>query len=143
MLSCGVPDDRFRLEVQFKNLNQGDFYLYNYRNGTKDTLHISDGRCTYDVEMHDTTTYVLMFPNFSELPIFAQPGSLVKMEGDASHLKETSVTGTPDNDQMTAFRLASNELTLLNSCSKPSNTSAIIPRPYRAPICSDDISFRA
>ena len=110
MLSCGVPDDRFRLEVQFKNLNQGEFYLYNYRNGTKDTLHISDGRSTYDIEMHDTTTYVLMFPNFSELPIFAQPGSLVKMEGDASHLKETTVSGTPDNDQMTAFRLASNEL---------------------------------
>lgn len=111
VLSCGMPDDRFRLEVKFKNLNQGEFYLYNYRNGTKDTLHIADGRCTYDVEMHDTTTYVLMFPNFSELPIFAQPGSLVKMEGDVSHLKETTVTGTPDNDLMTAFRLASNELT--------------------------------
>ena len=109
-LSCGMPEDQFRLEVQFKNLNQGDFYLFNYRNGTKDTLHISDGRCTYDVEMHDTTTYVLMFPNFSELPIFAQPGTLVKMTGDVSHLKETEVTGTADNDQMTAFRLATNEL---------------------------------
>lgn len=111
VLSCGMPDDQFRLEVQFKNLNQGDFYLYNYRNGTKDTLHISDGRCTYNVEMHDTTTYVLMFPNFSELPIFAQPGSLVKMVGDVSHLKETEVTGTPDNELMTAFRMATNELT--------------------------------
>ena len=110
VLSCGMPDDQFRLEVQFKNLNQGEFYLYNYRNGTKDTLHISDGRCTYDVEMHDTTTYILMFPNFSELPIFAQPGSLVKMEGDVSHLKETEVKGTPDNDLMTAFRLGINEL---------------------------------
>lgn len=110
VLSCGMPDNRFRLEVQFTNLNQGDFYLYNYRDGTKDTLHVSDGRCTYDVEMHDTTTFVLMFPNFSELPIFAQPGSLVKMKGDVSHLKETEVTGTADNDQMTAFRLATNEL---------------------------------
>ena len=110
-LSCGMPEDQFRLEVQFKNLNQGEFFLYNYRNGTKDTLHINDGRCTYDVEMHDTTTYVLMFPNFSELPIFAQPGSLVKMVGDVSHLKETEVTGTAENEQMTAFRLATNELT--------------------------------
>ena len=111
VISCGVPEDRFRLEVQFKNLNQGEFYLYNFRNGTKDTLHVSDGRCTYDIELHDTTTYVLMFPNFSELPIFAQPGSLGKMEGDVSHLKETEVKGTPDNDQMTAFRLGINELT--------------------------------
>ncbi len=110
LLSCGMPEDRFRLEVQFKNLNQGEFYLYNYRDGTKDTLHISDGKCTYDVEMHDTTSFILMFPNFSELPIFAQPGSLVKMVGDVSHLKETEVSGTADNDMMTAFRLATNEL---------------------------------
>lgn len=109
--SCGIPEDRFRLEGQFKNLNQGEFYLYNYRDGTKDTLHISDGRFTYDVEMLDTTTFVLMFPNYSELPIFAQPGSLVKMNGDVSHLKETELSGTEDNEQMTAFRLSTNELT--------------------------------
>ena len=110
VVSCGVPSDRFRLEGRFKNLNQGEFYLYNLRDGTKDTLHISDGRFVYDVELTDTATFVLMFPNFSELPIFAQPGSEVTMEGDVSHLKETELKGTADNEQMTAFRLATNEL---------------------------------
>lgn len=110
LVACGVPDDRFRLEGQFKNLNQGEFYLFNYSHGTKDTLRSTDGQFTYDVELADTTTYVLMFPNFSELPIFAQPGSLVKMEGDVSHLRETVVKGTEENELMTAFRLATNEL---------------------------------
>lgn len=108
--SCGMPEDRFRLEGQFKNLNQGEFYLYNFRDGTKDTLRINDGQFVYDVEMTDTATFVLMFPNFSELPIFAQPGSLVKIMGDVSHLKETEVAGTDDNDMMTAFRLSTAEL---------------------------------
>ena len=110
MVACGVPDDRFRLEGQFKNLNQGEFYLFNYSHGTKDTLRSTDGQFIYDVELTDTTTYVLMFPNFSELPIFAQPGSLVKIEGDVTHLRETEVRGTEENEQMTAFRLATNEL---------------------------------
>ncbi len=105
-----MPEDRFRLEGQFKNLNQGEFYLYNFKNGTKDTLKINDGRFVYDVELADTTTFVLMFPNFSELPVFAQPGSLVKISGDVSHLKETEVKGTGDNEEMTAFRMATNDL---------------------------------
>lgn len=111
LVACGVPDDRFRVEGHFKNLNQGEFYLYSLEKGTCDTIRVNDGRFVYDVALHDTTTMVLMFPNFSELPIFAEPGALVKIEGDVSHLKETTVKGTDDNKAMTAFRLETNELT--------------------------------
>ena len=48
----------------------------------------------------------MVFPNFSEQPIFAQPGKSVTMEGDASHLKELTVKGTKDNKLMNQFREA-------------------------------------
>ena len=91
-------------------MNQGEFYLFNYRNGTKDTLKIMDGRFSYEAELADTVVYVIMFPNFSELPVIAQPGSVVKIEGDVSHLKETVVEGTEENEQLTAFRMDTKEL---------------------------------
>lgn len=109
--ACGVPEDRFVLEGRFKNLNQGEFYLFNMEMGVCDTLRVNDGRFLYDISLHDTTTLVLMFPNFSELPIFARPETEVTVEGDVSHLKETKVEGSPDNEEMTAFRFATNELT--------------------------------
>ena len=34
---------------------------------------------------------MLVFPNFSEQPIFAQSGKTVNVKGDATHLKEMSV----------------------------------------------------
>ena len=108
--SCGIPDGQFRIEGRFRNISQGEFYLFNYRNGTKDTLKIMDGRFSYEAELADTSVYVIMFPNFSELPVIAQSGCLVKIEGDVSHLKETVVKGTVENEQLTAFRIDTNEL---------------------------------
>ena len=110
LLSCGSPSDRFRLEGKFKNLNQGDFYIYSLEDGSKDTIHVQDGRFVYDIAMHDTTTLMLLFPNYSELPIFARPSAEVEMKGDASHLKETEVKGTEENEEMTGFRLRANQL---------------------------------
>lgn len=110
LVSCGVPEDRFRLEGRFRNLDQGEFYLFSYRDGTKDTLKIMDGRFSYEAELADTSVYVIMFPNFSELPVVAQPGCVVKIEGDVSHLKETEVKGTAENEQLTAFRLETKEM---------------------------------
>lgn len=106
LAACGVPEDRFRLEGRFKNINQGEFFLYNLDKGTLDTLAIRDGRFVYDIGLTDTTTMVLMFPNYSELPVIAIPGTVVTVKGDVSHLKETEVLGTADNDALTAFRLS-------------------------------------
>lgn len=109
--SCGSPSGRFRLEGRFKNLNQGEFYIYSMDRGTKDTITVKDGRFVYDVPMTDSLTLTLMFPNYSEMPIFAASGAEVTINGDASHLKETEVRGTKENEKMTAFRLRANQLT--------------------------------
>ncbi len=110
VFSCTGSDHRFKIEGEFKNMNQGQFYLVNMDHGTKDTIALRDGRFTYNTTVTDTTTLMLIFPNFSELPIFAQPGGKATIKGDASHLKETEVKGTDDNKLMTAFRLKTNDM---------------------------------
>lgn len=110
LVSCGTPSGRFRLEGRLKNLNQGDFYVCNLEAGTIDTLHVKDGRLNYDAAMEDTTLLTLVFPNFSQLPIVAAPGTTVKLEGDASHLKEVELKGTRENADLTEFRLATAQM---------------------------------
>lgn len=110
LVSCGNSGGQFRLEGHFKNLNQGEFYLYNLEEGTIDTITAKDGRFSYASMIRDTVTYSLLFPNFSEVPIFATPGAKVKINGDVSHLKETEISGTKDNSLMTSFRLRTSDM---------------------------------
>ena len=102
--ACSRHDGRFRLEGQFKNLNQGEFFLYSLDRGTKDTIAVNDGRFVYERLLRDTLTLVMLFPNYSELPVFALPNTSVKMEGDVTHLRKTTITGSDENNLMTTFR---------------------------------------
>lgn len=111
LASCDSASDRFRLEGRFKNLNQGEFYIYNAENGVRDTIRVRDSRFKYEREMDQPTLFMLMFPNFSEMPIFADAGVSLTMKGDATHLRETEVKGDKVNEEMTAFRLSINEQT--------------------------------
>jgi len=108
LAACGVDGKRFRVEGRFLNLNRGEFYVYS-TNGLIDgidTVKLEGGRFTYDIPCEREGTLVMVFPNFSEQPIFAQPGKSVDIEGDASHLKELTVKGTKDNKLMNQFRKA-------------------------------------
>ena len=110
LLSCGEKGNHFHLEGRFKNINQGELYLCDLDQGRKDTITLSGGQFSYDAELTDTTILTLIFPNYSELPIIAEPGSKVSIEGDVSHLKGTEITGTDDNELMTGFRLQTKEM---------------------------------
>lgn len=110
LCACGESGTRFHLEGKFKNINQGEFYLCDFDNGTKDTISLREGRFIYDKDMADTVVLTLIFPNFSELPIIATPGGRVMIKGDVSHLKETEITGTEENELLTGFRLQTKEM---------------------------------
>lgn len=110
LVSCGNSGGQFRLEGHFKNLNQGEFYLYNLDEGTVDTIMAKDGRFVYASMVSDTVIFSLLFPNFSEVPIFATKGATVEINGDVSHLKETEISGTKDNELMTSFRLRTSDM---------------------------------
>lgn len=110
LLSCDGSDTRFKLSGKFKNMNQAELYLVNMEKGTNDTLHVVDGRFTYETALNETATLTLIFPNFSELPVIAEPGHSIDIDGDASHLKATTVKGSESNELMTAFRLKTNDM---------------------------------
>ena len=109
--SCSSDKSRFVLEGNFRNMNQADFFVFDTRKGSKDTIHVQRGRFKFERTLPDTTVLLLMFPNYSTLPIFAHGGASVKLKGDASHLRETKVTGSDENDDMTEFRLGTSQLT--------------------------------
>ncbi len=111
--SCGVDSGEFLLEGEFKNFNQGELYLYVADGAVHDidTIAVVGGHFTHHLSIDLPTTYVLVFPNYSELPVFAESGAKVIVSGDASHLKEIEVEGTELNELMTKFRLQTAEQT--------------------------------
>lgn len=106
LASCGSDGTRFRLEGRILNINQGEFYIYDddgIIDGI-DTIKVVGGRFSYEVDCERASTAMLVFPNFSEQPIFMEPGRSIDVSGDASNLKMLKVEGTKTNELMSDFR---------------------------------------
>lgn len=106
VMSCGVSGDRLKIEGRFLQLNQGEFYVYSNDGLVTgiDTIKIRGGRFVYDIPCEQEGILMIVFPNFSEQPIFAKPGESIDIKADASRLREMEVTGTKENELMTEFR---------------------------------------
>ena len=79
LTSCGVSSGHFKFEGKFLNMNQGEFYVYSPDGGFEgvDTIKVEGGRFTFETECKEDFTIMLVFPNFSEQPIFAKSGKSV------------------------------------------------------------------
>ena len=106
LASCGTDSRHFKIDGRLLNINQGEFYVYSPDGALPglDTVKVQAGRFTKEIACDRPTTLMLVFPNFTEQPIFAQPGKTVDVKGDAYHLKELTVEGTKDNKLMNSFR---------------------------------------
>ncbi len=106
LTACGVSSGRFKLEGKLLHMAQGELYVYSPDGSMSgvDTVRVEGGRFTYETDCEHPTTLMLVFPNFSEHPVFAESGKSVSISGDASHLKEMTIKGTDDNDLMNDFR---------------------------------------
>ncbi len=113
LFSCGSDGRIFRLQGRLRNLNQGEFLIYSPDGGFVgvDTIKVRDGRFSYEKEVRNEATFVILFPNYSEQVVFAEPGEEVEIKGDATHLKEMTIKGTDDNDELTKLRQRINRLT--------------------------------
>lgn len=113
LVSCGAESGHFRISGRLRNFNQGEFYVYSTDGAIPglDTITVSQGRFEYDTPLDTTATFIIVFPNFSEHPVFGESGATAKLSGDASHLKEVEVSGTDVNEQMTEWRLMAANLT--------------------------------
>lgn len=113
LFSCGSDTGKFRLEGRLRNMNQGEFWVYSPDGGMEgiDTIAVRNGRFAYELDLTGEATLVVIFPNYSEQPVFARPGKTVSIKGDATHLKEMIIQGTTDNEDMTKLRMELNDLT--------------------------------
>lgn len=112
LVSCGSDSGQFRIEGRFKNLNRGEFYVYSPDGGIQgvDTIKVADGRFAYATPINGHAMFMLIFPNFSEQPVFGGPGVTATINGDVSHLKELEIKGSDANKELTAFRLRTNSM---------------------------------
>ena len=107
LASCGTDSRHFKIDGHLLNLNQGEFYVYSPDGSVThgmDTIKVQAGRFSYLVECDRPMTLMIVFPNFTEQPVFAEPGKSVDIKGNASHLKELTVKDTKANKLMNAFR---------------------------------------
>lgn len=98
----------FTLKGDIDHLQQAYFYIYATDGSmqTVDTLQVVEGQFTWKLSLQQDAQLHIVYPNLSEQVIFASPGESVLMKGDAGQLRSISVKGTPDNDELTDFRLA-------------------------------------
>lgn len=106
--ACSGRKGYFTIEGRFLNMNQGELYVYSNDGLTNgiDTIKVNGGRFSLDIPCKRKGTLMIVFPNFSEQPVFAEPGKSVDIKADASHLKQMTTTGTKDNELMSDFRQA-------------------------------------
>jgi len=106
LVSCGRRNGYFKIDGHLLNLNQGEFYAYSpdgVFDGV-DTIKVEGGRFAFETPCRQEGAIIIIFPNSSEQPVFAESGASVSMKGDASHLKEIEVDGTDENKRMNGLR---------------------------------------
>ena len=113
LTACGTESGKFRLEGRLRNINQGEFWVYSLDGAMVgiDTIQVRSGRFSYEMDLYDQTTLMIVFPNYSEQPVFAKSGAKVTIKGDATHMREMIIEGTGDNEDMTMLRMELNDLT--------------------------------
>lgn len=106
LTACGTDSHHFKIEGRLLHLNQGEFYIYSPTGDIDgvDTLKVEAGRFALEIPCEKPTTLMIVFPNFTEQPIFAEPGKTVDIKGDASHLSEMTIKGGKANELMNGFR---------------------------------------
>jgi hypothetical protein len=87
-------------------MNQASFYVYSPEGVIEgiDTIRVQGGRFAYDREVQKEGIIVLVFPNYSVLPIFVESGADITIKGNAANLKKIEVKGTASNEDYTEWR---------------------------------------
>ena len=106
LTSCSGGGDEVSIEGRMLHMNQATFYVYS-TDGTIDgidTITVNGGRFEYSTQINHEGTLVMVFPNYSQVPVFVEPGTNVNIKGDAAHLREMSIEGGKLNELFTEFR---------------------------------------
>ena len=118
LLSCLLftacsSSDKVSIEGRILHMNQATFYVYSVDQliNDYDTITVQGGRFEYERPISKDGVLVLLFPNYSQLPIFARQGDDISIDGDAAKLSELEVSGNDDNKLMTEWRMDTKDMT--------------------------------
>ena len=106
LAACSVPEDRVFIKGEIEGIRQAEFYVYN-EEGIKegvDTIHIYGGEFEYECKLDSPVILTLLYPNFSRTYLVAEPGTQLKMKGQASKLSAVDISGSKENELLTKFR---------------------------------------
>lgn len=105
--ACGPGKDRVRFEGTLSNINDAAFYVYSEDGAFEgiDTVKIKDGKFVYERKLSSPAVLTLLYPNFTQTYIVVEPGSTIKMKGDASKIGEAQISGTEQNEILSDFRI--------------------------------------
>ena len=112
LTGCGEKRQTFLLEGTFKGFNQGELYICGIDgNFPLDTVAVVKSKFQYEVALEEPTAFIIIFPNFHEVPVYGKKGAKVTIEGDVSHLREIDVDGTEENEVLTKYRKKTSQQT--------------------------------
>ena len=112
LTGCGERRKTFLLEGTFKGFNQGELYICGIDGKFPiDTVAVVKSQFHYEVALEEPTAFIVIFPNYSEVPVYGEKGAAVTIEGDVSHLREIDVEGTKENEVLTAYRKKTSQQT--------------------------------
>ncbi len=106
MAACSSPGKQFRLEGDIAGVNQAEIFAYfeDAAFSGIDTIRIRDGHFVYEKDLTQPAILTLLYPNYSQTFIVAEPGVHIEMDGDASKLGEAQISGSDENQLLTDFR---------------------------------------
>ncbi len=106
LTACGMPKNKARIEGTFGGIRQSDILVYEEDDAFAgiDTIKVRDGKFSYERSLDKKVVLTLLFPNFSEMYLVAEPGKAIEIKGNAGKLLETVIEGTEDNELLTEFR---------------------------------------
>ena len=109
LVACGESKGQFKIEGRFLHINSGELYVYSPDGVIDgiDTIKIQDGRFALEVPCRSDGVLMIVFPNYSQQPVFAESGGAVEVKADASRLRDMEIKGTKANELMTTFRKSS------------------------------------
>lgn len=106
LAACSQPKDQFRFSGHIDGVNQAEIYVYSDDGSIAgvDTIHIAGGDFDYRRTLTRPAVLIILYPNFSQTYVVAEPGAHVKMKGNAARLSEADISGTKENEALTDFR---------------------------------------
>lgn len=112
LAACSQPKDKFIFEGKIAGIQQAEFYVYSDDGALSgvDTIRIDDGKFSYECQLTSPAVLTLLYPNFSQTYIVAEPGKTIEMKGDAAKLGEADISGSEENELLTDFRQKQNTL---------------------------------